>query len=73
VDIAYLHRSSRQGYKAGALQEGLKVAQGELVAVFDADFVPSPSSCGARSTFLPTSGSAWCRSAGSISTASTRT
>ena len=42
VDIAYLHRSSRQGYKAGALQEGLKVARGELVAVFDADFVPSP-------------------------------
>ncbi|HWT86318.1 MAG TPA: glycosyltransferase, partial [Myxococcales bacterium] len=42
VDIAYLHRNSRQGYKAGALQEGLKVARGELVAVFDADFVPSP-------------------------------
>jgi len=42
VDIAYLHRSSREGYKAGALQEGLKVARGELVAVFDADFVPSP-------------------------------
>src|SRR3984893_5427195 len=42
VDIAYLHRNTREGYKAGALQEGLKVARGELVAVFDADFVPSP-------------------------------
>jgi cellulose synthase/poly-beta-1,6-N-acetylglucosamine synthase-like glycosyltransferase len=42
VDITYLHRSTRAGYKAGALQEGLKVARGELVAVFDADFVPSP-------------------------------
>jgi cellulose synthase/poly-beta-1,6-N-acetylglucosamine synthase-like glycosyltransferase len=41
IDITYLHRDNRQGYKAGALQEGLKVARGELVAVFDADFVPS--------------------------------
>ncbi|HET7787751.1 MAG TPA: cellulose synthase family protein, partial [Myxococcales bacterium] len=42
VDIAYLHRDHRDGYKAGALQEGLKTARGELVAVFDADFVPAP-------------------------------
>jgi cellulose synthase/poly-beta-1,6-N-acetylglucosamine synthase-like glycosyltransferase len=41
VQIAYLHRDNRQGYKAGALQEGLKVATGELIAVFDADFVPT--------------------------------
>jgi cellulose synthase/poly-beta-1,6-N-acetylglucosamine synthase-like glycosyltransferase len=41
IDITYLHRDNRHGYKAGALQEGLKVARGELVAVFDADFVPS--------------------------------
>ena len=40
LDIVYLHRDNRVGYKAGALQEGLKVARGELVAVFDADFVP---------------------------------
>ena len=31
---------NRHGYKAGALQEGLKTATGELIAVFDADFVP---------------------------------
>ena len=39
-DIKYLHRSDRTGYKAGALEAGLKVARGEYVAIFDADFVP---------------------------------
>ena len=38
--IQYLHRSNREGFKAGALAEGLKSATGEFVAVFDADFVP---------------------------------
>lgn len=38
--IEYLHRTNRHGYKAGALQEGLKSATGEFVAVFDADFLP---------------------------------
>ena len=40
--IHYLHRTNRHGYKAGALEEGLKSAKGDLVAIFDADFVPSP-------------------------------
>jgi cellulose synthase/poly-beta-1,6-N-acetylglucosamine synthase-like glycosyltransferase len=40
--IVYLHRTNRHGYKAGALEEGLKVAKGELIAIFDADFVPPP-------------------------------
>ncbi len=40
VPIEYHHRTNRHGFKAGALQEGLKTATGELVAVFDADFVP---------------------------------
>lgn len=39
-DIKYIHRDNRQGYKAGALKEGLEVASGEFVAIFDADFVP---------------------------------
>src|SRR3989442_7084567 len=39
-DIAYLHRDNRLGFKAGALQEGLRIAGGEYVAAFDADFVP---------------------------------
>jgi cellulose synthase/poly-beta-1,6-N-acetylglucosamine synthase-like glycosyltransferase len=42
LDIAYIHRVDRVGYKAGALDAGLKVAKGELVAVFDADFLPQP-------------------------------
>jgi cellulose synthase/poly-beta-1,6-N-acetylglucosamine synthase-like glycosyltransferase len=37
--IEYHHRTNRYGYKAGALQEGLRTATGEIVAVFDADFV----------------------------------
>ncbi len=40
--IAYLHRTNRYGYKAGALDEGLRVARGQLIAIFDADFVPAP-------------------------------
>ncbi len=38
-DIKYIHRVDRTGYKAGALDAGLKVARGEFVAIFDADFV----------------------------------
>jgi cellulose synthase/poly-beta-1,6-N-acetylglucosamine synthase-like glycosyltransferase len=40
VPITYLHRGNRKGFKAGALQEGLKSAAGELIAIFDADFIP---------------------------------
>jgi cellulose synthase/poly-beta-1,6-N-acetylglucosamine synthase-like glycosyltransferase len=40
--IRYLHRTDRTGYKAGALAEGLDSATGEFVAIFDADFLPSP-------------------------------
>ncbi len=42
VDIKYLHRADRTGYKAGALEAGLKVARGEYIALFDADFIPPP-------------------------------
>jgi cellulose synthase/poly-beta-1,6-N-acetylglucosamine synthase-like glycosyltransferase len=38
----HLHRANRTGYKAGALAEGLNAAAGEFVAIFDADFQPSP-------------------------------
>ena len=40
-DISYLHRVDRRGYKAGALEAGLKVAKANFIAIFDADFVPS--------------------------------
>ena len=42
LDIVLLHRTNRQGYKAGALEEGMKVAKGEFIAIFDADFIPEP-------------------------------
>jgi cellulose synthase/poly-beta-1,6-N-acetylglucosamine synthase-like glycosyltransferase len=38
--VSYHHRSNREGYKAGALAEGMKTAKGEFIAIFDADFVP---------------------------------
>ena len=40
--VSYHHRTNREGFKAGALAEGLKEATGEFVAIFDADFVPPP-------------------------------
>ena len=43
LDVVYIHRVDRTGYKAGALDNGLKVAKGDLVAIFDADFLPQPS------------------------------
>ncbi len=40
LDIHYIHRTNRVGFKSGALANGLKTAKGEFIAVFDADFVP---------------------------------
>src|SRR5262249_56294371 len=42
IDIKYYHRADRIGFKAGALEAGLKVARGEFIAIFDADFTPTP-------------------------------
>jgi cellulose synthase/poly-beta-1,6-N-acetylglucosamine synthase-like glycosyltransferase len=39
-DITYVHRVDRRGYKAGALEAGLKLAKADFIAIFDADFVP---------------------------------
>ena len=41
IDIKYLHRTDRTGYKAGALEAGLKQARGEFIGIFDADFLPT--------------------------------
>ncbi|HEX8892737.1 MAG TPA: cellulose synthase family protein [Terriglobales bacterium] len=41
-NITYHHRTNREGFKAGALDAGLKTATGEFVAIFDADFTPHP-------------------------------
>ena len=40
LDIVHITRTDRSGFKAGALKEGLKVAKGEYIAIFDADFLP---------------------------------
>src|SRR2546428_3198482 len=42
LQIRYLHRTHREGYKAGALAEGLNSASGEVIATFDGDFQPGP-------------------------------
>ncbi|MEM8882858.1 MAG: glycosyltransferase [Planctomycetota bacterium] len=40
IPIRTLRRSNREGFKAGALAEGLRVSDAEYVALFDADFLP---------------------------------
>ncbi len=42
IPIVLYHRDERTGFKAGALKEGLSHAKGELIAIFDADFLPEP-------------------------------
>ena len=42
VDVQQIRRADRKGFKAGALKEGLKVAKGDFIAIFDADFLPKP-------------------------------
>lgn len=40
LDILHITRTDRSGFKAGALKEGLKIAKGEFIAIFDSDFLP---------------------------------
>lgn len=42
INAVYIHRDDRTGFKAGALENGLRMATGEFIAIFDADFVPKP-------------------------------
>jgi len=42
-NIHHVHRANRKGFKAGALENGLNFATGELIAIFDADFIPPPN------------------------------
>jgi cellulose synthase/poly-beta-1,6-N-acetylglucosamine synthase-like glycosyltransferase len=42
LDVEYVHRVDRSGFKAGALQNGLRSAKGEFILIFDADFLPLP-------------------------------
>lgn len=40
IDIQHIRRTNREGFKAGALKDGLEKAKGEFIAIFDADFLP---------------------------------
>ncbi|MDB2462786.1 glycosyltransferase family 2 protein [Algibacter sp.] len=40
LDIKHITRVDRKGFKAGALKEGLESAKGEIIAIFDSDFLP---------------------------------
>lgn len=40
--VQVVRRTVRADFKAGALRDGLEQAEGEYIAIFDADFVPSP-------------------------------
>lgn len=42
VDMKHIRRENREGYKAGALKEGLQTARGEFIVIFDSDFIPHP-------------------------------
>ncbi len=42
LNFKLIHREKRIGYKAGALDHGFQIASGEFIAIFDADFIPSP-------------------------------
>ncbi len=42
LDIQHIRRQNRTGFKAGALKEGLKIAKGDFIAIFDSDFLPEP-------------------------------
>jgi len=42
IDAVHIRRNDRNGFKAGALENGLATAKGEFIAIFDADFLPTP-------------------------------
>ena len=51
-NIHHIMRSTRTGYKAGALEYGLQLAKGEFIAIFDADFIPDPTFLSATVSFF---------------------
>jgi cellulose synthase/poly-beta-1,6-N-acetylglucosamine synthase-like glycosyltransferase len=52
VQIVHLHRPDRSGFKAGALAHGLAHTDAELIAIFDADFIPPPDAVRAAARHL---------------------
>ncbi len=43
INIKHIQRNNREGYKAGALKNGLALAKGEYIAIFDSDFIIQPN------------------------------
>jgi cellulose synthase/poly-beta-1,6-N-acetylglucosamine synthase-like glycosyltransferase len=43
IEATHIRRSGRDGFKAGALANGLRLSRGEFLLVLDADFVPQAS------------------------------
>ncbi len=39
--IKYIHRDNREGFKPGALKNAMKITKGELIVIFDADWIPA--------------------------------
>jgi len=66
VSIDHLRRSDRSGFKAGALAHGLELTSTELVAVFDADFVPPPELLEKMVPWFADADVGWSRRAGDI-------
>jgi cellulose synthase/poly-beta-1,6-N-acetylglucosamine synthase-like glycosyltransferase len=67
VDIKYYHRTDRTGYKAGALEAGLKCARGEFIGIFDADFIPTEDFLVRLMPHFNDTRSGWCRRGGATS------
>ncbi len=40
--VQYIHRKNRAGYKPGALADAMHRVRGDIIVIFDADFVPRP-------------------------------
>ena len=38
--VKYIHRDNREGFKPGALKNAMKITDGEIIVVFDADWIP---------------------------------
>jgi cellulose synthase/poly-beta-1,6-N-acetylglucosamine synthase-like glycosyltransferase len=41
-NVRFVHRETREGYKPGALKDAMHLVRGEIIVLFDADFVPAP-------------------------------
>ena len=68
LEVEYIHRVDRGGFKAGALQNGLRTAKGEFVLIFDADFLPLPDILERAIHHFSDPRWRWCSAAGSTST-----